>query len=464
MTARLDFAAFPPEFNSGRMYAGAGSGPMTTAATAWAALAAELKATAASYAAVVSELTSGPWIGPSSISMASAATPYVSWMSTTAAQAEHTANQLVTAVAAYEAAFAATVPPDEIEVNRALLSSLVATNLLGQNTPAIAATEAQYAQMWAQDVAAMYSYAGASAAATTLNGFTPPPQTTNPAGPAARAAVVGQAASTGTAQSTLSQLAAVPNLLNQLSTGTFPGSDILLAFFNSYPVQAFEQVAEDTLGIGILSYGLNFAISGVLLTVAPVIAVAFNPLASALSAPAVAAVSDVSGDGLGSTMVGSAAPGTLTAGVGHPGVSAGLGSAATIGKLSVPPSWGTSPAIRLAATALPTPGLDGAPQVGPGTAGYYGGVPPLGGPVASVVNAPRGEQTRSRTGVRQKLIPAIAREPEIGPDDLDHGGGDGALSERDELNQLRRAVADVTRQRDVLKRTAATLIQEAAHR
>jgi hypothetical protein len=38
---------------------------------------------------------------------------------------------------------------------------------------------------------------------------------------------------------------------------------------------------------------------------------------------------------------------------------------------------------------------------------------------------------------------------------------DGAVSERDELTQLRKALADVARQRDVLKRTAATMIQEA---
>ncbi|OOK74096.1 pPE family protein [Mycobacterium kansasii] len=38
---------------------------------------------------------------------------------------------------------------------------------------------------------------------------------------------------------------------------------------------------------------------------------------------------------------------------------------------------------------------------------------------------------------------------------------DAAVSDRDELNQLRKALADVSRQRDVLKRTAATLIKEA---
>ncbi|WP_252159672.1 PPE domain-containing protein, partial [Mycobacterium tuberculosis] len=41
-----------------------------------------------------------------------------------------------------------------VVANRALLVALVATNFFGQNTPAIAATEAQYAEMWAQDAAA----------------------------------------------------------------------------------------------------------------------------------------------------------------------------------------------------------------------------------------------------------------------------------------------------------------------
>lgn len=45
----LDFGALPPEINSGRMYAGPGSGPLLAAAAAWDALAAELYSAAASY-------------------------------------------------------------------------------------------------------------------------------------------------------------------------------------------------------------------------------------------------------------------------------------------------------------------------------------------------------------------------------------------------------------------------------
>ena len=102
----------------------------------------------------------------------------------TAAQVEQTGAQAKMAAAAYEAAFAETVPPHVIAANRTQLATLVATNIFGQNTPAIAATEAEYAEMWAQDAAAMYGYALSSASATTLSPFTHPPRTTNEEGPA----------------------------------------------------------------------------------------------------------------------------------------------------------------------------------------------------------------------------------------------------------------------------------------
>ncbi|MDT5309050.1 MAG: hypothetical protein QOE48_4746, partial [Mycobacterium sp.] len=137
----MDFAILTPEINSGRMYVGPGSGPMLAAAAAWNGLAAELYSAATSYQSVVSGLTAGPWLGPSSASMAAAAARYVAWMSTAAAQAEQTAAQAKAAAAAYETAFAATVPPSVVAANRSLLMALIATNVLGQNTPAIATTE-----------------------------------------------------------------------------------------------------------------------------------------------------------------------------------------------------------------------------------------------------------------------------------------------------------------------------------
>jgi PPE-repeat protein len=227
----MDFGMYPPEINSGRMYTGPGSGPMMAAAQAWDAMADELYTAASGYQSVVSELTSGTWSGPSSAAMSAAAGTYVEWLSASAAQAEETAAQARAAVAGYEAAFAMTVPPPEIAANRSLLAVLVATNFLGMNTPAIAATEAQYAEMWAQDAVAMYGYAGSSAAATVLTPFGSPDQNSNPDGTASQAAAVGQATSTS-AGNVQSAISAVPQALSAASTGTSAQSSSLTNFLD----------------------------------------------------------------------------------------------------------------------------------------------------------------------------------------------------------------------------------------
>jgi PPE-repeat protein len=74
---------------------------------------------------------------------------------------------------------------------------LIATNILGQNTPAIAATEAHYMEMWAQDAGTMYGYAGSAGSASVLTAFTEPPQTTNLAGTAQQSAAAAQAGTSG---------------------------------------------------------------------------------------------------------------------------------------------------------------------------------------------------------------------------------------------------------------------------
>ena len=52
------------------------------------------------------------------------------------------------------------VAPSLVAANRATLASLTASNVLGRNAPAIAETEAQYMEMWAQDASAMLGYEG----------------------------------------------------------------------------------------------------------------------------------------------------------------------------------------------------------------------------------------------------------------------------------------------------------------
>ena len=161
----MDFLVLRPEVNSSRMFSGTGSGPMLAAARAWDGLAAELQSAATSFGSVVSGVTSGPWQGPSAAAMRAAAAPYVAWLTAATSRAEQSAIQIRAAAGAFEAAFAATVHPALVAANRAQMVSLVRSNLLGLNAPAIAAIEADYEQMWAQDVAAMVGYHGAVSAA-----------------------------------------------------------------------------------------------------------------------------------------------------------------------------------------------------------------------------------------------------------------------------------------------------------
>ncbi|OBI01160.1 PPE family protein, partial [Mycobacterium sp. E2733] len=199
----FDFGAFPPEFNSARIYAGPGSGSLMAAASAWNAIAAELQSAALSYQNVVTQLASEEWAGTASAAMAQAATPYAEWLATTAAQAEQAAAQASAAAAAYEAVFAAVVPPPVIAANRALVQQLQATNVIGQNTGAIAQLEAQYGEFWAQDAGAMETYATQSTTATKgLTQFQAAPKITNDGGSATQASAVAKATANTTAGNT----------------------------------------------------------------------------------------------------------------------------------------------------------------------------------------------------------------------------------------------------------------------
>jgi PPE-repeat protein len=269
-------------------------------------------------------------------------------MSATATQAEHAAVQAAAAATAYEMAFAATVPPPVIAANRSLLISLIATNILGQNTAAIAATEAHYAEMWAQDAAAMYGYAGSSANATELTPFTAPPSTTNPAGPGAQAGA--------NTQTTLSQLiSAVPQALQGFAssapTAATQAESPLLSLLDALsgplsPVSLF--------GIGGIPYLL--AIQGVLLPMNASNVIATLSRAEKMTAEGtwppnpfdLGAPNPVEADA-GARLVSSAAVG----GTGTP-VLAGLGNAGSVGRLSVPQGWSVAaPAVKPLAAALP---------------------------------------------------------------------------------------------------------------
>ena len=264
------------------------------------------------------------------------------------AQAEDAAAQAHAAATAFETARAATVHPTAVCANRMQLIALVATNFLGQNTPAIAANEFQYVEMWAQDVAAMVGYhAGAMSVASTLTPFKTPPITL--AGLASRAMVAGSdpppadpppmmPPMTPTLQSLLQALTSgVQGLVSPLGTAISP----LMALMSA-GMQGSSQSAALTNAAGAVPEAAKF-VGG--------------------------AVPDVKALG-------------GAAGLGGVGVSAGLGQARLVGALSVPADWAGSVPARIASSAMS--GLAGVPDTAAMTgAAGAGGMPmmpmPMGG-------------------------------------------------------------------------------------
>ncbi|OBI91370.1 PPE family protein [Mycobacterium asiaticum] len=300
----MDFGALPPEINSARMYSGPGAASMLAAAAAWEATAENLYAGAASCNDILSALTTVVWRSDAALAMMTTAGTYLAWMTNTAAQAQHAAAQLHMAATVFETARSATVPPPVVAANRALLTLLTATNVLGVNTPAIAATEADYFDMWAQDAAAMYGYASGSAAASTLTAFVAPDDVADAAGLAEWSAVIST----------------VPQTLQQLAQPLQSGASTF-----SSSVSAMSSLSSVAKTLGSSTAALSSEVSGLAGAAGTV------PLQAGLIARW--------------------APST---------VSAQLGRAAHLGPLSVPQSWTsvaakTRPAELAGAVAAATP-------------------------------------------------------------------------------------------------------------
>jgi PPE-repeat protein len=382
----FDFAAMPPEINSARMYTGPGSGPMMAAAAAWNSTAGDLSTIAAGSQSVIAELAGGEWLGPSSLAMAAAVQPYLEWMETTAADLAQAASQAMASAAAYEAAFALTVPPPVIAANRTQLAALVATNLLGQNTPAIMATEALYGEMWAQDAAAMYGYAGSSASAAVLSPLTSPPPASNPGGQGAQSAAVSQGAATGSSTAGLNGL--VSNLPNTMQSMTSPlaaaaADNPLDDFFSNSLVSNIPNGIIDTA-----AWQMFAAIPS---------AVLYAKTVGDAGAGAAAA------GGLAVGLTSTAAPAAAALPIGGfaaTPVLAGMASSSTVGGLSVPAGWAEGAAPTAGNSLLAGSGWTAPAEGSMGTTNVAAGMP-------AVASAGRGGYGFStpRYGVKPTVIP-----------------------------------------------------------
>jgi PPE-repeat protein len=331
----------PPEVISGLMYSGSGAGPLMAAASAYANLAAEVSTTATQWESIMSTLTTGSWTGGGSAAAAAASEPIVTYLTQTAAALEQASAQATASAAAYEAAYAATVPPQEIAANRTLLAQLVATNFLGVNTPAIAATEALYGEMWVQDTTMYAAYQAASTASGALTPVTPLVSTTDPA-----AAEVGTAGAATDAVTSNATNAAVSNAVTLpfQTTGLLGGIDNLL-------------------GTPSVLNGINGSVNTAAWWVCNTIPTAVS-LGHTFGAVPSVAVSDVMPAGAGGITegltVGAVAPAGGMGAMGMGGVgtaaSAAVGEAGSVGGLSVPASWSTAAPATLASSTAPLEG------------------------------------------------------------------------------------------------------------
>ncbi|WP_428340913.1 PPE family protein [Mycobacterium sp.] len=391
----FDFAARPPEVNSTMMYSGAGAGPMMAAASTFGTLSSELSTNAAAYESVISQLTGTDWTGPSATAAATAAQQNIDWLNTTSVQLQEAAAKATASAAAYEAAFSATIPPPVVYANRAQLAALVATNILGQNTPAIAANEAMYGEFWAQDATALTTYAANAAASAQVTPLTEPVQSTNPGGTGAQAAAVGNAVNSNASNSGLNGL--LGSLQGASSAAAVPAATAAAAD----PLTSLYGSVQALMGAPFISNSINtINVTGSWFLFIGMSAI---PLLThfVAGAPFGFTMGDATplgaGLGFGTTLAGA------TSGAGG-ATLAGMGTAAEVGGMSVPAGWAAGAPGAAAETTLAgtgwTASVDEA-ATGMGGAGMNGVMPGMasaGGKSGMGIGGPR-------YGVKPKVFP-----------------------------------------------------------
>ena len=268
---------------------------------------------------------------------------------------------------------------------------------MGLNNGVIAQLEAQYQEFWAQNAAALYNYAGQSAAAAKVTPYQNAPNIVNPSATGTQAAAVAAAQSTPAAS------------LQQSLQGFIPGSKASWACCpppagprsccssagTQYPwlTQAWflltgQTVLPTNLGTMVNGYtpyaGLFYNTEGL-----PYFSVGMGNFGTQMSktlglltagAPAAAAAVPKALPALGGMLGGG--------GIAH--AAASIGSAGSIGKLSVPATWaGATTGLSHAAPQLVST-VSAAPEAastGPGN--LLGGMPLAGVGSGTAGSAPR---------------------------------------------------------------------------
>ncbi|HEY6819444.1 MAG TPA: PPE family protein [Mycobacterium sp.] len=354
----MEFTTLPPEVISALIHSGPGAESLANAAAAWQQLSANLEDAADNYASSLSSMDES-WYGPSSAAMFQSVTPYVTWLRTTAQQAQQTAAAARSAAAAFSSVQASVVPTATVAANRTRLVQLLATNVFGRNLPAIAQTESEYQTMWANNAEAMTRYQAASSQASTLPQLTSPTSKTNPSGLTTQSTSAAPAATTssGATVAAASPAEAIPT--------AFDPNVGFVGLANTYA----NQFVSSGFPINMLSYLAQNqsaqALAGVNAQVSQGLSEGENALGGAaanLGGGAAGALGALGQGGGGLSALGAA-------GLGEINTSAALGAAVPMGNLSAPPSaaplLATPVQLASAATPLGAGGAPGMPMLPP---------------------------------------------------------------------------------------------------
>jgi PPE-repeat protein len=191
-----DAAAFPPELNYTLLTTGDLGASLMGAGAAHQSLADMLLAEMIQMGFNTSSTAAVSWQGPGGQTMQMSAGEFISILEAASTWIQTASQQALEVVSAHQAAVQAMIPAQVSLTNRATQGTLVATNFMGFNTPAINVLDGQYGGFWINNAGQRSVFGSVVAMALGLLATPAPmsPASPNPAGPALGAAeAAGQA-------------------------------------------------------------------------------------------------------------------------------------------------------------------------------------------------------------------------------------------------------------------------------
>ncbi|WP_110796999.1 PPE domain-containing protein [Mycolicibacterium llatzerense] len=196
MGAWGDAAAMPPELNHTLLSTGDLGASLTTAAAGYESVADMLMAEITAMGINTSTTAMIGWQGAGGVAMQMSAADFMAVCAAASAWVRVGQAQAMEVTAAHTVAVQSMIPAEVCLTNRSTQAGLVASNILGQNTPAIVGLDAQYfGEFWVQNATARTGYG--SVVTTAMAALSVPgPFSPTASNPATAAASIAQTAAT----------------------------------------------------------------------------------------------------------------------------------------------------------------------------------------------------------------------------------------------------------------------------